>query len=81
MKQRIENLIEDLSLRDKKLAILDLTQSEIFWEVARSIEVFSKNDGNILRAVVPPSETLNLINRTKNFHPNYFILGIFYIVN
>ena len=73
VKQRTENLIEHLSLKDKKLTILDSTQSEIFWEDSRSIKVFSKNDGNILRAVVPPSETLNIINRTKNFHPNYFI--------
>ena len=73
VEQRIQNLIEDLSLGDKKLTILDSTQSEIFWEDSRSINVFSKNEGNILRAVVPPSETLNLINRTKTFHPNYFI--------
>ena len=66
-------MIEDLSLRDKNLAILDSTQSEIFWEDSRSLKVFSKDEGNILRAVVPPSETLNLINRIKNFHPNYFV--------
>ena len=66
-------MIDNLSLKDKKLTILDSTQSEIFWEDTRSLKVFSKGQENILRAVVPPSETLNLINRLKNFHPNYFI--------
>ena len=72
-KQRIDNLIKDLALEDKKLAILDNTQSEIFWEDTRALKVFTKDDKNILRAVVPPSETLNLINRIKNFHANYFV--------
>ena len=73
VEQRIENLKQDLSLKDKKLTILDRIQSEIFWEDSRSLKVLSNNENNILRAVVPPSETLNLINRIKTFHPNYFI--------
>ena len=71
--QRIGNLIKDLALTEKKITILDSTQSEIFWEDTRSLKVFSKNQRNILRAVVPVSETVNLINRLKTFHPNYFI--------
>ena len=67
-KQRTQSLIDNLVLKDKKITILDGTQSEIFWEDSRSLEVFSKNDRNILRAVVPPSETLNLVNRLKTFH-------------
>ena len=71
--QRINNLIEDLSLIDKNITVLDNNQSEIFWEDTRALKVFSKNEKNILRAVVPPSETVNLINRLKTFHPGYFI--------
>ncbi len=71
--QRTNNLIQDLVLSDKKVTILDNIQSEIFWEDTRSLKVFSKNQRNILRAVVPASETINLINRLKTFHPNYFI--------
>ena len=71
--QRINNLLEELVLGDKKLTILDNTQSEIFWEDSRNLKVFSKKDTNLIRAVVPPSSTLNLINRLKTFHPNYFI--------
>ena len=71
--QRINNLIQDLSLLDKNVTVIDSIQSEIFWEDTRSIKVFSKNQKNILRAVVPPSETINLINRLKSFHPTYFI--------
>ncbi len=71
--QRINNLTKDLALEDKKLTILDSTQSEIFWEDTRSLKAFSNNEKSILRAVVPPSETVNLINRLKTFHPNYFL--------
>ena len=71
--QRINNLIENLSLIDKNITVLDSIQSEIFWEDTRSLKVFSKNQRNILRAVVPVSETVNLINRLKTFHPTYFI--------
>ncbi len=71
--QRINNLIKDLSLLDKNITVLDSVQSEIFWEDTRGLKVFSKNQRNILRAVVPPSESGNLINRLKNFHTNYFI--------
>tara|TARA_B100001123_G_scaffold429596_1_gene548347 strand:- start:535 stop:1791 length:1257 start_codon:yes stop_codon:yes gene_type:complete len=71
--QRINNLIKDLSLLDKNITVLDSAQSEIFWEDTRALKVFSKNNKSILRAVVPPSEANNLINRLKTFHPNYFI--------
>ena len=71
--QRINNLLKDLSLIDKNITVLDSVQSEIFWEDTRSLKVFSKNQKNILRAVIPSSETTNLINRLKSFHPNYFI--------
>ena len=71
--QRINNLFENLSLEETKTTILDSTQSEIFWEDTRALKVFSKNEKNILRAVVPPSETVNLMNRLKTFHPSYFI--------
>ena len=40
--QRIDNLLKELSLMDKKLTILDSTQSEIFWEDTRNLKVFSK---------------------------------------
>jgi len=71
--QRINNLIEDLSLIDKNITVLDSVQSEIFWEDTRSLKVFSKNQKSILRTVIPASETINLINRLKPFHPTYFI--------
>ena len=71
--QRINNLIENLSLIDKNITVLDSIQSEIFWEDTRSLKVFSKNKKNILRASIPASETINLISRLKTFHPTYFI--------
>ena len=71
--QRINNLFESLVLTEKKTTILDSNQSEIFWEDTRALKVFSKNGKNLLRAVIPSSETTNLINRLRIFHPNYFI--------
>ena len=71
--QRVNNLIKDLSLLDKNITVLDSIQSEIFWEDTRALKVFSKNQKNILRAVIPPAETTNLISRLKTFHPSYFI--------
>ncbi len=71
--ERVNNFFEDLALTDKKTTILDTTQSEIFWEDTRALKVFSKGEKNILRAVIPPSETANLINRLKTFHPSYFV--------
>ena len=71
--QRINNLIQDLSLIEKNITVLDSVQSEIFWEETRCLKVFSKNQKNILRAVIPSSETINLLNRLKSFHPTYFI--------
>jgi len=71
--QRVNNLIKDLSLLDKNITVLDSIQSEIFWEDTRALKVFSKNQKNILRAVIPPAETTNLISRLKSFHPNYFV--------
>ena len=71
--ERINNLIEDLSLIDKNITVLDNIQSEIFWEDTRNLKVFSKNQKSLLRAVIPASETINLINRLKTFHPSYFI--------
>ena len=71
--QRINNLIQNLSLIDKNITVLDSIQSEIFWEDTRSLKVFSKNKKNILRASIPASETINLISRLKTFHPTYFI--------
>ena len=60
--ERINNLISNLALIDKNITVLDSIQSEIFWEDTRSLKVFSKNQKNILRAAVPVSETINLIN-------------------
>jgi len=71
--QRVNNLFKDLNLKERKTTILDSTQSEIFWEDTRALKVFSKSEKNILRTVVPASETVNLLNRLKTFHPSYFI--------
>jgi len=70
--QRIKNFYNQWSLNEKKTTILDKAQSVIFWEDTRSLKVFSNTDKSLLRAVVPPSETTNLISRLKLFHANYF---------
>ena len=70
--RRIKNFYNQWSLNEKKTTILDKAQSIIFWEDTRSLKVFSNTDKSLLRAVVPPSETTNLISRLRLFHANYF---------
>jgi len=70
--KRIDNLFEDLSMRNHKTTILDNTQSAIFWEDTRALKVFSKPENSLMRVVIPPAETTNLINRLKTFHANHF---------
>ena len=71
--QRIEKLSKELGLLDEERAILDTEQSNIFWNRTKNLEVFKNIKSNLLRIVVPISETLNVIQKLKNDQVNYFI--------
>ena len=71
--ERIKQLIEELAVDRNEISILDPEQSNIFWEKTRSLNVFSNLKNNLLRIIVPGSETFDLINKLKIYNIKYFI--------
>ena len=45
----------------------------MFWSKTRNLEVFSNLKNNLLRVIVPVSETLNVIKKLKKYEINYFL--------
>ena len=70
---RIKNLSTELELNNDEILILEAEQSKILWEKTRTLEVFSKMENNLLRVVVPPSETFDILKQIKLHDPKYFI--------
>ena len=70
---RIKNLCKELELNIDESLVLENEQSKILWEKTRTLEVFSKMKSNLLRIVVPPSETFEVIKQIKPYEPKYFI--------
>ena len=64
---------KELSLLDQELSILDNEQSNIFWNRTKNLEVFRNLKSNLLRIVLPMSETLQVIQKLKNYEIKYFI--------
>ena len=73
VERRVNRLCKELSLLDNEFSILDYEQSNIFWDKTKNLEVFSKLKSNLLRIVVPISETLNVIQKLKAHEINYFL--------
>ena len=71
--QRIDRLSKELSLLSHEISILDTEQSNIFWNRTKNLEVFKNLKSNLLRIVVPISETLQVIQKLKSNDVNYFI--------
>ena len=71
--QRLERLSKELGLIDQELSIIDNEQSNIFWNRTKNLEVFKSLKSNLLRIVLPISETLQAIQKIKNFEIKYFI--------
>ena len=70
---RIEKLTKELKVTNDEIIILSQEQSDIFWEDTRNLKVFSALKKNLIRIVVPPSETFELLNKLKVFEVKYFI--------
>ena len=73
--QRIENLINELKVINHNISILETYQSEIFWNKVKSLEFFSSSKNSILRAVIPPSECVNLVYQISNKFKYYIDWG------
>ena len=59
--ERIENLIKELQIMNLNISVLEVHQSEIFWNKINTLEFFSNSKNSILRIVIPPSVSVNLI--------------------
>ena len=70
---RIKNLSKELKISNEEFVILETEQSNIFWEKTKNLQVFSGLKTNLLRVVVPPSETFEVINKLKIYDIKYFI--------
>jgi len=64
--ERIQDISQELQTNKKKTSILDFYQSKLFWEKINNLELFSGTKNNLLRAVIPPAESLNLMKYLKN---------------
>ncbi len=69
----MNRLSKELSLLDQEISILDNEQSNIFWNRTKNLEVFKSLKSNLLRVVLPISETLQVIQKLKNYEIKYFI--------
>lgn len=73
--QRIQNLMNELKIVNYSISILDIYQSEIFWNKIKSLEFFSSSKNNILRIVIPPSECVQLVYQLSNKFKYYLDWG------
>jgi len=73
--QRIKNLINELKITNLNISILEVYQSEIFWNKVKSLEFFYSSKNNILRIVIPPSECVNLVYQFSNKFKYYIDWG------
>ena len=64
--ERIQNLKKELKIINFKISTLESYQSEIFWNKIKNLEFFSSTGNNILRIVVPPSESVQLVFQLTN---------------
>ena len=71
--QRIGRLVKELSLLENEYSVLDNFQTDLFWSKTRNLEVYSNLKNNLLRVIVPVSETLNVIQKLKKYEINYFL--------
>lgn len=70
---RIKNLSAELGLLENEYSILESVQTKIFWNKTKNLEIFSNSKKNLLRIVVPISETLSVLQKMKPFEINYFL--------
>ena len=73
--QRIKNLINELKITNLNISILEVYQSEIFWNKVKSLEFFYSSKNSILRIVIPPSECVNLVYQFSNKFKYYIDWG------
>ena len=73
--QRIQNLVNELKVINFKISILEVYQSEIFWNKVKSLEFLSSSKNSILRIAIPPSECVKLVYQFSNRYKYYLDWG------
>ncbi|MDC1096705.1 FAD-binding protein [Pelagibacteraceae bacterium] len=70
---RIKKLCKEMNININDIVILEHEQTNIFWEKTCSLRVFSELKNNLLRIVIPASETFELLNKLNSYKIKYFI--------
>jgi len=66
IEERLAKLRNELNIADLDISILQSHQSELFWNKIKNLEFFSSTNNNIIRIVIPPSNTVQLIFQIPN---------------
>jgi len=66
IKERINDISNELGLKKFKTSNLDPHQSPLFWKSVNSLQLFSETKNNLLRAVVPPANCEKVMKDLKN---------------
>jgi glycolate oxidase FAD binding subunit len=66
IEERTKEIFKELQLKKMKTSILDFYQSKLFWEKINNLELFSGTKNNLLRTVIPPAKSLDLMKYLKN---------------
>jgi len=69
--ERIWDLTIELDLKSKKKSLLDVHQSELFWERINNLEIFSNTKNALVRVVIPPSKCINLMKYLDHSYKYY----------
>ena len=76
MIKELQNLVNELKIVNfNDLSVLNTYQSEIFWNKVKNLEVFSSSKNSILRIVIPPSQSVNLVYQFSNKFKYYLDWG------
>ena len=64
--ERLNDIVKELELKNYKTSILDNHQSVPFWTKVNNLELFTNTKNNLIRAVIPPSNSEKLMNFLSN---------------
>ena len=69
--ERIRDITIEMDLKSKKKSLLDVHQSELFWERINNLEIFSNTKNTLVRVVIPPSKCINLMKYLDHSYKYY----------
>ena len=72
VQERLKDISKELELKKYKTSILDNHQSVPFWTKVNNLELFTSTKNNLIRAVIPPSNSEKLMKFLGNKF-KYFI--------